>query len=373
MIKVKACIADLATYKPPWTGMDRSGFLRMDLNEHTAAPPEHVKTALKRYIDSDGIQMYPDYGHFLNKLAKYAKVDQDQLIVTNGSDQAIEIVLRAFLGKNEEMLMAEPGFPMFSQIAGVIGAKVKGIPYHIPQSRNDRIKNRTKNQEAGKNRIIFPEQEFLQTITSETKLVILINPDNPTGASIPLSTMEAILKLRKDLPVVVDEAYFEFSAGITTETALGLLHKYPNLIILRTFSKAFAMAGLRLGYIIAWPEIISQFHKIRGPFDVNSCALAAAEAQLEHDQEWRQYVQKTMTVSKPWLENFFKANNIDYYSGAAHFMLVKPDNRDEAVDYLKKNKILVRPMTAAAIKDTFRMNVGTFEQTRQFAKIYEKY
>jgi histidinol-phosphate aminotransferase len=365
MIKVKNQIAKMATYKPPWTGMDRSGFLRMDLNEHTLSPPDHVKAALKRYIDSNGIQMYPDYGHFLSKVAEYADVDQDQLIVTNGSDQAIEIVLRAFLNADDEMLMAEPGFPMFAQIAGVIGAMVKGIPYRILQSEAD--------LQTLENKIVFPEQAFFQAIGPETKLVIMINPDNPTGVSIPLSTIEAVLKLRADLPVVVDEAYFEFTSGMTTQTSLELLKTYPNLIILRTFSKAFAMAGLRLGYIMARPEIISQFYKIRGPFDVNSCALVAAEAQLDYDNEWRQYVKETMTVSKPWLENFFQENHVDYYPGAAHFMLVKPPNRDEAVDYLKKNNILVRPMIAPSISDTFRMNVGTLEQTQRFARVYTLY
>ena len=365
MIKVKNNINKLATYKPPWTGMDRTGFLRMDLNEHTLAPPEHVKAALKKYIDSDRIQLYPDSGHFLLKLAQYTGVAQEQLIITNGSDQAIEIVLRAFLGKDDEMLMAEPGFPMFNQIAGVIGAKLKGISYRILQDQG--------RQESGNDRISFPEQEFMQAINFDTKLVILINPDNPTGVSIPLSIIENVLKIRDDLPVVVDEAYFEFTAGITSQSAVHLLKSYPNLIILRTFSKAFAMAGLRLGYIMAHPEIISQFYKVRGPFDVNSCAVIAASAQLDNDSEWRLYVKESMTVSKPWLEKFFKKHNVNYYQSAAHFMLVKPAKRDEAVDYLKKNNILVRPMIAPSISDTFRMNVGTFDQTQQFAGVYKEY
>jgi histidinol-phosphate aminotransferase len=349
MIQVKRHIAQISTYKPPWSNMDRSGFLRLDLNENTLSPPHHVKLALKKYIDDNRIQMYPDYWSFLPKLSQYTNADQEQLIVTNGSDQAIEIVLRAFLGMNDEMVMAQPGFPMFTQIAEVIGARVVGVPYYPDMS--------------------FPYKEYFEAITPETKLVVLINPNNPTGASISVSTIEDVLKFRHDLPVLVDEAYFEF----TSETAIHFLKSYPNLIILRTFSKAFAMAGLRLGYIIAHPDIISQFYKIRGPFDVNSCALIAAEAQLDFDEEWKQFVNQTMTVSKPYLEAFFKENNVCYYPGAAHFMLVRPPDKDDAVNYLKKNGILVRPMIAPSIENTFRMNVGSLEQTRRFAHVYKRY
>jgi histidinol-phosphate aminotransferase len=349
MIQAKRHIAGMSTYKPPWSNIDRSGFLRLDLNENTLSPPGHVKSAMKKYIDDNRIQMYPDYQNFLPKLSKYADVDAEQLILTNGSDQAIEIVLRAFLGMNDEMVMAQPGFPMFTQIAGVIGAKVIGVPYNPDMS--------------------FPYKKYFEAITRETKLAVIINPDNPTGASISISGIEDVLKLRDDLPALVDEAYFEF----TSETAMHFLKAYPNLIILRTFSKAFAMAGLRLGYIIANPDIISQFYKIRGPFDVNSCALTAAGAQLDFDREWKRFVNETMTVSKPYLETFFKKNNVSYYPGAANFMLVQPADRNNAVDYLKKNGILVRPMTAPCIENTFRMNIGTLEQTKHFAHIYKRY
>ena len=349
MIQVKPYIADMSTYSPPWSRIDRTRFLRLDLNENTLSPPQHVKEALKQFIDDDRIQMYPSHWRFLSTLADYVGVDESQLIVTNGSDQAIEVVLRAFLGINDEMIMAQPGFPMFAQIAGVIGARVTGVPYYADMR--------------------FPHDEFMGSIKDDTKLVVLINPDNPTGASVPMTSIEKVLAVRSDLPVIVDEAYFEF----TGETALPLLRTFPNLIILRTFSKAFAMAGLRLGYVIAHPKITAELYKIRGPFDVNSCAVVAAEAQLKSPAEWKEYVHEMMTASKPFLENFFSRLGVDFYRGAAHFMLVKPRNRDRAVAYLKDNGILVRPMVAPSIERTFRMNVGTLRQTEVFARAYEAY
>lgn len=349
MINVLPFVARVPTYAPPWANMDRHQYLRLDLNENTLNPSEHVKEALKRYIDDDRIQMYPDYWQFLPKLAQYAGVSKNQLIVTNGSDQAIEIVLRSFLRYGDEIVMAQPGFPMFSQIAGVIGAKISAVPYY--------------------NDLAFPFNEYIDTISSNTKLLVLINPDNPTGASIPLSQIKKVLKLWPDIPVIVDEAYYEF----TRKTALEFLQYHSNLIIIRTFSKAFAMAGLRLGYIIAHPEIISQFNKIRGPFDVNSVALIAAEAQIDFPKTWKKYVDETMTVSKPYIESFFNENNVRYYPGTAHFLLVQPKDRDKAVDFLKNNGILVRPMTAPSISNTFRMNVGTLAQTKRFIEVYKEH
>ena len=139
-----------------------------------------MKEALKRFIDGDTIQIYPSHWQFLALLAEYAGVDESQLILANGSDQGIEVVLRAFLGPNDEMVMAQPGFPMFTQIAGVIGAREVGVPYY-PDLR-------------------FPHDEFLAAITADTKLAVLINPDNPTGATVPRASIEAVLSVRPDLP-----------------------------------------------------------------------------------------------------------------------------------------------------------------------------
>jgi histidinol-phosphate aminotransferase len=329
--------------------MDRAQYIRFDLNENTLPPPEHVKTALRQYIDDNRIQMYPDYSALIPKLAQYADADENCLTVTNGSDHAIEIVLKAFLDTGDEMIMASPGFPMFTQFAGVIGAKVHGVPYY-PAMR-------------------FPYDELTQAIGPKTRLIAIINPDNPTGIAVSLSHIEQILSSFSNTPVIVDEAYFEF----TGNTALSFLKSNPNLIIIRTFSKAFAMAALRLGYIIAHPDIIIQINKIRGPFDVNSCALIAASAQIEFPNCWKQYVHEVMAIAKPYVENFFDKNGIHYYQGAANFMLVKPDNRDKAVEYLKNHGILVRPMTAPFINNTFRMNIGTLEQTKKFVEVYKQY
>jgi histidinol-phosphate aminotransferase len=308
-----------------------------------------VREALKDYIDQSRIQMYPEYDRFLSKLSTYANVHTDQVMLSNGSDQGIEILLRAFLESGDTMVIARPEFPIFTQVAGVLNAKIREVSFGTDMA--------------------FPFDRFQNAVTKDVSLIVIINPNNPTGTPMELSQIETILANNPDIPVIVDEAYYEYT-GITT---LGFLEKYPNLIITRTFSKAFAMAGLRLGYVIAHPEIITQMYKIRGPFDVNSCALVAAEVQIDHPEIWMSYIREVMDISKPFLENFFMENDITFFPGAAHFMLVKPPDRDRAVEYLKHHQILVRPMVASLISDTFRMNVGTFEQTRVFAEVYKNY
>lgn len=349
MIKVLPNIAAMARYAPPWTGLDRKNYMRLDLNENTQPPPEQVKIALDRLIDAQCIQMYPEYDFFMPKLSSYVGIEQDYLMVTNGSDQGIEIILRAFLAPNDSMIIARPEFPIFGQIAGVIGASIHEILFPVD--------------------LTFPYESFDKGINPNTKLITIINPNNPTGTEVSLEFIKYILEKYQQIPVIVDEAYYEF----TGTTALDLLKEHHNLIISRTFSKAFAMAGLRLGYIIAHPDIISQFYKIRGPFDVNICAVVAAEAQIDYPDTWRQHVYETMKVSKPSLEDYFDAYGVRYYKGGAHFMLVQPRHRDQAVQYLKSKGILVRPMIAPLIKNMFRMSVGTPEETQIFMDIYRSF
>lgn len=348
-INVQPQIAALSIYSPPWTGLDRRQYLRLDLNENTQPPPACVADALKALIDEPRLQMYPDYSEFIPKLASYAGVAPNQLIVTNGSDQAIDIILRAFLAIGDEMVVAQPEFPVFSQVAGVIGAQVIGVPFGDELS--------------------FPEAGLRQAIHAETRLIVIINPNNPTGTPVSLVQIEQVLQENPNIPVLVDEAYYEF----TGVSAHALLEHYENLLIIRTFSKAFAMAGLRLGYVLAHESVITELYKIRGPFDVNTCALVAAGAQLDMPEAWQQYAKTVMTVSKPFVEDFFQQQGIKYFPSASNFMLVQPDARDDVVQYLKEQGILVRPMVAAAINQTFRLSIGLPEEMQQFTQCYRDY
>lgn len=348
-VQVRSNVANLSPYTPPWTGLDRSGYLRLDLNENTQPPPMVVNEALRELINKGSLQMYPAYEWFLPKLSRYTGVKKEQLLITNGSDQAIDIILRTFLEPGDGIVFAQPEFPIFSQVATVIGATIQGVPYEPD--------------------LTFPFERFMQTIHQKTRLIALINPNNPTGSTISLEEIEKILRKHPNLPVIVDEAYFEFT-GITT---IHLLNTHPNLIITRTFSKAFAMAGLRLGYILAHSNLINEFYKVRGPFDVNTCALYAAAAQIDTPSGWEEYVKEVMMVSKPFIETYFRQKGVNFFPGAANFLLVWPSDKNFAVDYLKQRGILVRPMQAPAIQKAFRMSVGTIEEMKMFSEAFDDF
>ncbi|MBF0293691.1 MAG: aminotransferase class I/II-fold pyridoxal phosphate-dependent enzyme [Magnetococcales bacterium] len=346
---VRANIRAMSAYAPPWTGLDRTQYLRLDLNENTRALPEEVRPVLERFWASGAASRYPEYQAFLPRLAAHVGCAEENLIVTNGSDQGIEIVLRAYLNPGDGMVVAQPEFPIFSHVARVIGAEVQGVPFHADMT--------------------FPAEAFLSAIDETTRLIVLINPNNPTGSVVPLEVIEAVLMRHPGLPVILDEAYCEF----TGVSCLDWLARYPNLILIRTFSKAFAMAGLRLGYVIARPELIRELYKVRGPFDVNACAVAVASAQLDHPELWKGYVREVMEEGKPFIERSLQEAGVKFYPAAANFMLIEPDDRDGVVEFMKANGILVRPMVAPAITRTFRLTLGPLPEMRRFMEVFAGY
>ena len=347
-MKIRESILKLGRYHPPLEGRNPGDFLLMDFNESPLPPPSHVREALVAFIQKNQLQVYPSYGRFLDQLGAYAQVASDHLILTNGSDQAIDIALRALLSEGDEMVLAQPGFAMFFQIAGTLGAEVLAPHYREDMS--------------------FPFEEVVEAVTSKTKLIVVINPNNPTGTSISTEQIRALLDQFPETALLVDEAYFEF----TQQTCLSLIASYPNLIIIRTFSKAFALPSLRLGYAIAHPSFIEHLYKIKGPYDVNMFSLVAAQAQLEHPEKWQAMIREIMTEAKPAIEHFFEEHGIRFYPGDANFMLVAPDHVEKAIQFLKAHRILVRPMRPP-IAHTFRISVGTLEQVRHFINVYSEY
>ncbi len=348
-IRVRPNIQALTAYAPPWTGLDRTQFLRLDLNENTRSLPAEIRPAMERFWESGAASRYPEYQGFLPKLAAYTGTSTDNLILTNGSDQGIVILLQAFLNPGEGMVVSQPEFPIFSHAAKVLGAEVQGVPFNQDLS--------------------FPTEPFYQAINANTRLIVLINPNNPTGTPVPNAVIQTLLTRYPHLPVLVDEAYFEF----TGVTALDLLSAHRNLIIIRTFSKAFAMAGLRLGYVIAHPEIIAELNKVRGPFDVNACAVAVASAQLDLPQIWRGYINEVMKIGKPYIEQALTEAQVKFFPGAANFMLVEPSNRDQAVEFIKQNGTLVRPMVAISLTKTFRLTLGPLKEMQHFMSIFSRF
>jgi len=350
MAKFRENIRKMSPYKPPLEGRATKGYLLLDFNEMTIEPSPKIKKALKEFIDSGRLQIYPEYGDLDSRVAQYAGVKNSQVMITNGSDQGIDIIFRAFVSDGDKVIIPTPSFPIFYQSANVQGANILE-PYY-------------------KEDLSFPFEETLDLIEEDVKLVVICNPNNPTGTAVSIKDVEKILKKAKEKNVAVfhDEAYFEFS-GIT---AKNLIADYDNLFITRTLSKQFGIASIRAGYVLSQEENIKELVKIRGPYDVNMFAKIAILAALDDVNYARNYITEVMKKSKPKLEEFFKKNNVKFWESAANFLLVKPNDVKIAFNILKSEGILVRPKEDPNIEGTMRVSIGTLKDTDRFIKAYSK-
>lgn len=349
MVKVRENIKEMKPYNPPLEGRASKGYLLLDFNEMTIETSPKVRQALHEFVDSGRVQAYPEYGNLNEVIAEYAGCRPEEILVTNGSDQAIDVVMRAFVEKGDQVVIPSPSFAMEYQSALVQGAKILEPRYQEPI-------------------LSFPIDEVLRLLDSSPKLLVLCNPNNPTGGDIPMEGVRRILEKAKEKDVVVlhDEAYFEFS-GIT---AKDFVKDFGNLCITRTLSKQFGLASVRAGYLISQEQNIQEFMKIRGPYDVNMFAATAIRAALLDVEYSKTYIQEVMKQAKPMLEEFFQKHSVPFYPSRANFLLVRPDNPEKVLRVLQGQGILVRPRRD--VPGTLRVSVGTIKDTGRFMLAYSK-
>ncbi len=363
---IKKRIQKMSHYKPPLEGRASRDYLLLDFNERTTPPSSKVKEALKKFIESDRLQVYPEYGDLEAKIAQYAEVSDSQVIVTNGGDQGIDIVCRAYLDEDDKVIIPFPSFAMHCQSASIQGAEILEPKY----------------KENGD----FPLEETLNLISEQVKLIILCNPNNPLGSAISIEDVEKILKKakEKDVAVLHDEAYFEFSKI----TAKDLIKEYDNLYIMRTFAKAFGLVSARAGYLISQEDNIQELLKIRGPYDVNMFVKTAILAALEDTKYMEDYVKEVMGKSKPKLEEFLRGKGISFYPSKANFLFLKVPNPEKigkenkfssspftaarVIEDLKSKGILVRSKKGPDGKETIRVSIGTLKDTDRFNKAFSE-
>lgn len=338
MINLNPQIAKMNAYKPPLDGRRNFDGLLLDFNERTIPISLKVGQALQDFTKNGCFQIYPEYFDFTAKIADYVGCEESQIMLVNGSDQGIDLVFRAFAESGDKALIPEPSFVMFKQCALLAGLEL--LTYDPALGLAD----------------LSPVEDY-------PKLFVICNPNNPTGQILSVLEIENILKQYPNSMVFVDEAYFEFSLI----TATKLIDDYPNLIISRTFSKAFGLAALRIGYLISQKQNLEQLFKVRGPYDVNSVAVAAASAALDDLEDLAKYRDEVMNEAKPLLEEFFRENGIKFLPSAANFLLFKPSDSKIVFETFRENGILVRPRE----EGTIRVSIGTLKQMKEFIKIYK--
>ncbi len=337
----KSHLYSMSAYSPPLEGRDPQQFLLLDFNERTLPLSEDVQQALVDYIQSGRMQMYPSYGDITEQLAAYVGVAQAKLMITNGSDQGIELIFRAACSAGDEVIIPVPSFAMYHQCARIENAK-------IIEPRYTRAEG-------------FPTAEVLAAINDKTKVICIANPNNPSGVAVSREDILKVAAKASHAAVLVDECYFEYAK----ESVVDCLDDYPNLIITRTFSKTWGMPSLRFGYLIAAEENIRALLTVRGPYDVNQLAVVAARAALSSPQSTEDYVNEVMNVSKPMIEAFLTDHEIPYWPSNANFIWMFPEQAESLELTLRQAGILVRPKQDFDGELGLRVTLGTKEQAER--------
>ncbi|KAK3604779.1 hypothetical protein CHS0354_000437 [Potamilus streckersoni] len=338
----------MQAYNPPLSGRSQFQGVLLDFNERVSVVSQEVRNAVERFSKS-ALQMYPDYSTLNRAVARYAGVHANQVLPTNGSDQAIDVAFRTFTKKGSEVIIPVPTFSLLMQSAVKQRVKIRTVAYQAPSFQ-------------------FPLEEVLLLMCKKTRMVVICNPNNPTGTHVSLEGISAIAEKLKEGVVLVDEAYFEY-LGVT---AVSLIEKYPNLIITRTLSKAFGLPSIRFGYLVASEEHIKECKKIRDPYDVNMLASEVAKVALNAPSYATNYAKTVMTKSKLILERFFEKNGIVYCPSSANFILFKPFHTPrEVYETLKSNGILTRLQKQSGLEQWLRVSIGRVPDSLRFVSVYK--
>jgi histidinol-phosphate aminotransferase len=329
----------MAPYSPP-TG-DRLHKIRLDFNENTVGCSPRVIEALRAALTPELLTVYPDYAQVRQKVAAYFNVLQDQLLLTNGTDEAIQVLVNTYVDDNDEVIAARPSYAMYRFYAEVAGAKVVEVAYEPPACA-------------------FPLDALLNAITPRTRAILISNPNNPTGTATDLASLERILDAAPQAAVLIDEAYYEF-CGVT---ALPQLARYPNLFVSRTFSKVFGMAAMRMGCLFSQAENVKFMHKAQSPYSVNALAALAAEAAVGDPEYIAGYVKEAL-AAREMLRAGLEKLGIAAAPSSANFILGYFGPRAiEVRDALRDKAILVRDRSYE-IPGGVRITAGTRDQARQ--------
>lgn len=300
------------------------------------------------------VNRYPDGAcHYLRKeLSARLKVNQNQIIFGNGSDEVIVLAVRAFVREGDEVVIAKPSFLIYEIASLIEGAKVCGVP----------LKN-----------FRYDLEGMKHAVTAKTKIIFVGNPDNPAGTYIPRSDLKKfITEIRKDILIFIDEAYFEYVHANDYPNGIEFIKDHANVVVTRTFSKMYGLAGLRVGFGIGDPAVIDVLNRLREPFNVNSIAQAAAIACLK-DKKYYQGIAKSVEEERRFLYAGFEKLDIHYEESHTNFVLLRVKNDSTVVSQaLLKKGVIIRDMNAWGLKNYIRITIGSRKENRILLKALQE-
>ena len=350
-------IRSLVPYEPgkPIEEVEReygiANSVKLASNENPLGPSPKAVAALRAKLEQ--LNLYPDGDCYYLKqgLSRKLGVAPETLIFGNGSNEIIELAARTFLRPGDEAVMAEQAFVVYQLIVQAVGAQSRAVP----------LKNFTHDLPA-----------LAEAVTPRTRVIFLANPNNPTGTIFRRDEWEHFLdKVSRDILLIVDEAYFEYVADADYPDSLRYHTADRAIITLRTFSKLYGLAGLRIGYGIGSKELISLMQRVRQPFNVNAPAQWAALAALD-DAE---HIRRSLDVNHEgldYLQKEFTRLGLDFVPSQANFILVRVGRGQEVFQQLLKHGVIVRATAGYRFPEHVRVTVGTLEENRKLIQALEK-
>lgn len=344
-VYVNPFIAKMTRVFPP---QDRYGKLRYDMNENPEGLPKDFVDSVLKEITPEFLSIYPEPDRFLRKYSKFVGVEFENLVCTNGSDQAIRYLLETFGEVGKEVVTVAPSFEMYWVNCMLLGYK------HVPIAYEPDL--------------TLKIEKVVASINENTRIVVLLNPNNPVGNVYTDDEFAAVQKRAEEVGaiVIVDEAYHYFYSKTFLKKALSL----PNVVVLRTFSKLMSLAAVRLGVIIGNPELAGYVRNLRLTFDVNSIALLFAERLMDHPEVVNGLI-NVQQEGKDWL--LARLRSLGYWCRdcMGNFIFVKT-NRDahEVAQKLEKMNVLVHPYGNALLKDYIRVSTGSKSAMEKFMDVF---
>jgi histidinol-phosphate aminotransferase len=337
MLEAREAVKKLHAYRPPLAG--RQG-LRLDFNESTIGCSPRVLTQL-RSLDAETLARYPEREPLESEVGDFLGLDAAQVLLTNGVDEAIHLLCSTYLEPGDEAIIVVPTFAMYAIFAQAEGARLVQVL-------------------SGEN-FAFPLEEVLSRISQRTRLIAVANPNNPTGAAVACDILLQVARAAPQAAVLVDEAYFEFHQ----ETILNHTARPSNLFVARTFSKAYGLAGLRLGILAGDSGQMAMVRRSASPYNVNAVALAVLPEALRDQEYVKNYVAEVQH-GRRLLERELLTLGLEYWSSRANFVLVRigPAHR-EFIQALRTRGILVRDRNSdPGCEGCVRLTVGSGEDVR---------
>ncbi len=332
MLEARNAVKNLHAYRPPLAG--RTG-LRLDFNENTVGCSPRVLARL-RSLDAELLARYPEREPVEKEVAGYLGLDPAQVLLTNGVDEAIHLLSSTYLNPGDEALIVVPTFAMYAIFAEAEGARVVEV--------------------RAVDNFEFPAQDLLAQLNPRTRLIAVANPNNPTGAAVAGNVLIQIAQAAPQAAVLVDEAYFEFHG----ETLIDHPRQIENLFVARTFSKAYGLAGLRIGVLAGEARQMAMVRRVASPYNVNAAALAVLPEALQDQEYVSRYVAQVLS-NRDKLQQELGNLGLHYWPSHANFVLVRIGSAHaEFVQALRNRGILVRDRHAdPGCEGCVRLTVGS--------------